>query len=227
MTDEHQLPIGVLELVQHASASFNGCFFLDLPEDILELEGMSGKMTRKFYNMLCKIRCDGRKLHYLEVGSWKGSSLISAMHGNTEHVNFTAVDNWAEFDGPKDEFLKNLASFKLEPTIIESDFLKYTPDKFIDVYLYDGAHDYESQYKAITHMWPYLHNNAIVVIDDWNCEEARMGTMDGFRDVGANLFLDIQLKYDFNSYKHGAYGMPQGFWNGIGVFVVSKTKLNS
>jgi hypothetical protein len=50
--------------------------------EIIEMEGMSGIKTRHFYNNLLN-RTDAR---YLEIGTWKGSSVCSAMCGNQAKV---------------------------------------------------------------------------------------------------------------------------------------------
>jgi hypothetical protein len=60
-------------------------------EDIKQIDGMSGIKTRHFYNNLLSLD-DSR---YLEIGTWKGSSVCSAMFGNTQKV--LCIDNWSEF----------------------------------------------------------------------------------------------------------------------------------
>ena len=74
--------------------------------DIIKMEGMTGTKTRHFYNNLLNFS-DAR---YLEIGSWKGSSVCSAMYGNTSKV--VCIDNWSEFGGPKKEFLVNFEKYK-------------------------------------------------------------------------------------------------------------------
>jgi hypothetical protein len=69
-----------------------------LTDDILSMEGMTGKKTRHFYNNLLNTE-DAR---YLEIGCWKGSSVCSAMYGNKAKI--VCIDNWSEFEGPKTEF---------------------------------------------------------------------------------------------------------------------------
>ena len=69
--------------------------------ELLNMEGMTGKKTRHFYNNLMN-KEDSR---YLEIGTWKGSSVCSAMCGNKAKV--VCIDNWSEFGGPKNEFLQN------------------------------------------------------------------------------------------------------------------------
>ena len=70
-----------------------------IDEDILDMNGMSGKKTRHFYNNLCSME-DAR---YLEIGVWKGSTLCSAMCNN-ENLICLGIDNWSEFGGPKNVF---------------------------------------------------------------------------------------------------------------------------
>ena len=76
-----------------------------ITEEIIEMEGMSGIKTRHFYNNLLN-RADAR---YLEIGTWKGSSVCSAMCGNQAKV--VCIDNWSQFGGPKGEFISKIILF--------------------------------------------------------------------------------------------------------------------
>ena len=122
--------------------------------DIINMEGMSGTKTRHFYNNLLSIP-DAR---YLEIGTWKGSSVCSAMCGNKAKV--TCIDNWSEFGGPKNEFLMNFEKFKgeNEASFIENDC--YSVDVYkltkINMYMYDGNHTNENHYKALLHYYNSL-----------------------------------------------------------------------
>jgi hypothetical protein len=59
------------------------------------MKGYSGKKTRHFYNNLLSIE-DAR---YLEIGTWKGSTLYSAMYGNKAQITY--IDNWSQFGNAK------------------------------------------------------------------------------------------------------------------------------
>jgi hypothetical protein len=92
----------------------------NLPEEILVMRGMSGRKYRLFINNLVRNLKD---TSYLEVGSWTGSTLCSAINENT--VRATAIDNWTGFGGPKAEFMENLAKFKTRQAhvnFVEKDF---------------------------------------------------------------------------------------------------------
>ena len=77
-----------------------------ITNDIINMDGMSRTNTRHFYNNL--LNSDDAR--YLEIGTWKGSSVCSAMCNNQAKV--ICIDNWSEFGGPKSEFLVNFEKFK-------------------------------------------------------------------------------------------------------------------
>ena len=77
-----------------------------LGQDILNMEGMSGKKYRIFINNLIENIADPR---YLEIGVWLGSTLCSAIYDN--NVKALAIDNWSEFDGAE-TFFANISRFK-------------------------------------------------------------------------------------------------------------------
>ena len=217
------------DLVKHVIRCFNraNTFTSKLPAQILQLDGMSGCKTRIFYNELCSLSFPDRRTEYLEVGSWKGSTLCAAMYGN-ENCNGTAIDNWSLFGGPKNEFEQNISSFGFENrlTVFEEDVFTLNVSKLkrADIYLYDGDHSEISHYKGIIRMWPALADNCIIVIDDWNGPDVRKGTIDALNDLGASVIEKFEIMYT-NDGEHTRMDVAaREFWNGIGVFVVSKNK---
>lgn len=218
------------DLVKHVIWSLNqaNTFQKRLPQEVLDISGMSGWKTRTFYNALCSL---DRPLEYFEVGAWKGSTLCSAMYGNPK-VHATVIDNWSEFDGPFREFTDNIKKFALKDRVdvLYEDFSNFVGSKRlskpVDIYLYDGDHSFESHRLAITNMWDVLAEKAIVIVDDWNDADVRRGTAKGFEEVGANIVERFEIRYtsdDTHSPKEISY---QEFWNGIGVFVIDKRILN-
>lgn len=186
---------------------------------ILQLDGMSGNMTRHLYNNICSFKkTDGTPTRYLEIGCWKGSSTTSALHGNT-HLVSTVVDNWSEFDGPKNDFHVNIGPYKGESLqIVEED--SFHPDILqrlahapYDIYLYDGCHLNDSHEKAITRLWDALADTCIILIDDYDWEIVREGTRKGLEAVNANVVYQTSV-----SSPNGR----DGFWNGCGIFLIRK-----
>ena len=135
-----------------------------ITNEIVKMDGMSGTLTRHFYNNLLNTE-DAR---YLEIGTWKGSSVCSAMCNNKAKV--VCIDNWSEFGSPKSEFLVNFEKFKgaNDATFIENDCYKVDVSllpKF-NIYMYDGNHKNESHYKALLHYYNCLDDVFIFIVDD-------------------------------------------------------------
>ena len=91
-----------------------------LSEAVLGMPGMSGRRYRMFINNLAHQVPNAR---YLEVGTWAGSTACAAMEGNK--LAMLCIDDWSQFGGPRDAFLKHIDMFRNEAVqfdFVESDF---------------------------------------------------------------------------------------------------------
>jgi len=108
----------------------------NLIQEVLDLYGMSSPKVRHFLNNICH----GRS--YLEIGTHKGSTLISAMYKNP---NFgIAYDDYREFGNCYDEAKSKIEQFKINAQLIKADGFTHDKGKF-DVIFYDGDHSEESK----------------------------------------------------------------------------------
>jgi hypothetical protein len=191
-----------------------------ITNEIIEMHGMSGKLTRHFYNNLLNTE-DAR---YLEIGTWKGSSVCSAMCGNKAKV--ICIDNWSEFAGPKDEFLVNFNKFKGEndATFIESDCFQVDVSllpKF-NIYMYDGCHKHESHYKALSHYYSCLDDVFIFIVDDWNWKDVRNGTFEAIEKLKLNILYEKEIRLTWDD-SHTTFPESANTWhNGIYIAVLQK-----
>jgi hypothetical protein len=192
-----------------------------ITQDIIDMEGMTGINTRHFYNNLLNMP-DAR---YIEIGTWKGSSVCSAMCGNKAEV--VCIDNWSEFGGPKHEFLYNFEKFKGENNamFIENDCFNVdvsTLSKF-NIYMYDGNHTNESHYNALLHFYNCLDDTFIFIVDDWNWKDVRDGTLRSIEKLNLKNLYSKELRTT-NDDSHPAWGSPeQKRWhNGIYVSILQK-----
>lgn len=184
---------------------------------IKEMDGMTGLKTRHFYNNLLSIP----NARYLEIGTWKGSSVCSAMCGNSATV--LCIDNWSEFGGPKKEFLANFEKYKgnNNATYIEDDCFTIDVDKIgkYNIYMYDGNHSYHSHYKALKYYIKALENEFILIIDDWNWLDIRDATNNSIFDLNLDILWKKEIRLnDTDKTTHDR----NGWWNGIGVFFLKK-----
>jgi hypothetical protein len=217
-----------IQYVKHCATSLLNAYAnkSKLTDEIISMEGMTGSKTRHFYNNL--LDCGFLKT-YLEVGSWKGSSFVSAMYGN--NIEGYSIDDWSEFGGPKEEFhnaigrhLKGRRYAIFDEDCFAFDTAKLKP---IDIYLYDGNHSYESQKKAITHYYDALNELFILVVDDYNWHDVQNGTKDGLDEVGAEVVWEHKIKYNEDNQHTERDTAHREFWNGMYVAVCAKKKYST
>lgn len=189
----------------------------NLTEEVLNMEGMSGKKTRHFYNNLCSLE----KARYLEIGSWKGSSTCSALCNNK--LTCLCIDNWSEFGGPKEEFLQNFNKYKgtNDAQFLERNCWNIETSSIgrFNIYMYDGDHSEQSQYDALVRYYQALDDEFIFLVDDWNFNDVKVGTLRAMVDLKLNILFEKQINTESDD--------PNNDWhNGIGIFVLEKEKLD-
>jgi len=191
-----------------------------LIDEVLNLEGYSGNYTRHFYNNI--VNFEGAK--YLEIGTWKGSTVSSAMYGNNSKI--LCIDNWSQFQGPKNEFLNIFNKYKgdNDADFIESDcFSLDTSDlgKF-NVYMYDGDHSYDSHYKSLTYYINNMDDIFIFIVDDWNWQRVRDGTLKSIQDLGLSILYEKEIRTSSDDSTPPLHEIRKTWWNGIYVAVLKK-----
>jgi len=214
------------ELKEHIDSCFEKADICEskITDEILNMHGMTGTKTRHFYNNLLNID-DAR---YLEIGTWKGSSVCSAMCGNKASV--VCIDNWSEFNStcnPKDEFLKNFTKYKGEnnATFIENHCFNVNIlqlPKF-NMYLYDGSHDKDSHINALLYYYDCLDDIFVFIVDDWNLKDVRDGTYDSFKELQVKVLYEREIKTTTNDTHVSPGSKEQKEWhNGIYVAILQK-----
>jgi protein O-GlcNAc transferase len=107
---------------------------------------------------------------YVEVGSFKGLSLIAAMLGNA--ADFVGIDDFSMGEGSSELIESNLRRYNLSRyTLLEGDAFALLrggalADRRVGVYYYDAAHDYQSQVEGLRRIEPYLAEGALLIVDD-------------------------------------------------------------
>jgi predicted O-methyltransferase YrrM len=159
---------------------------------------------------------------YLEVGSFKGLSLIGAMLGNTGR-RFYAIENFLEFnpDGrARAELEANLARWVLpdRARLLEGDCFDLLRrgaalGEPVGVYFYDGAHGRLPHYLALGVAEPWLADRALVVIDDASWPIVARAT-DRYvaAHPGYRLLFDLAAEHEED---------PR-WWNGVRVYAFER-----
>lgn len=158
---------------------------------------------------------------YLEVGTYMGKSLISAMLNNAPRLTY-AVDHFQDFaETSLEQLHTNLERFALRGrvTLFQEDFQNlFTRQPFcapIGVYFYDGAHDEESQYLGVKLAEPFLADEALVIVDDWRADNSMYWAKAGTARAAAESTNEWKLLYELPARSVGDVGL---WWNGVGIF---------
>jgi len=216
-------------LKQHIETAFEKADIYEskITDHILNMEGMSGKKTRHFYNNLLN-KDDAR---YLEIGTWKGSSVCSAMCGNKATI--VCIDNWSEFGTPDHsgsviiQFMNNFNTYKGENNaeFIQEDCFDVDVSQLpkFNIYLYDGEHSEDSHYRALIHYYNCLDDMFVFIVDDWNWKQVRDGTYDSFKKLNLQVLYEREIRTSDDDTHPPMGSEKQKEWhNGIYVVILQK-----
>lgn len=190
-----------------------------LTPEVLALPGMSSARVRHFLNNVCSLP----HLNYLEIGCWKGSTLVSALYGNQKTVHEAiAIDNWALHpqEPIKDIFLATVHTYLdgYPLRYIEQDcFTINVTNTFknpINVYFYDANHNARSHEKAFTHFNTAFADTFITTVDDWNWDRVQHGTRSAFEKLRYTIMYEREFLTAGND--------PNDWYNGLYIAVISK-----
>jgi predicted O-methyltransferase YrrM len=156
--------------------------------------------------------CLGEGESYVEVGSFKGLSLIAAMLGNTG--DFVGIDDFSLSEGNRPLLEANLRRYGLTGhAILEGDAFELLRrgtlgDRRVGVYYYDAAHDYRSQLRGLRLVEPHLAEDALLIVDDTDWPQVARAMRDYLdRQPRAELLVKVDGK---------DHGQPW-WWEGVQV----------
>lgn len=195
-----------------------------------KIDGMSSENIRYLINEVVKRSVKNGT--YLEVGTYRGCSLLSACLFNRS-TRCIGIDDFSEFDGTKviknglciDKkdnkkiLKKNLQKFRNPKNIefYEEDYEKAIKKIFskepklkIDCYFYDGEHSYENQLNGLQIVLPHLKKKCIIFIDDVNFKEVEKATQDFMK-----MYPEFKSAFKIKTY--GNYS--DDWWNGFQILI--------
>jgi hypothetical protein len=221
-------------------ASFRQYFYnTKLDPSILNMDGMSGMMFRNFINILLS---QPQISSYMEIGCWTGSTAISAMYNNHNIKRHWLIDNWSEWgnNGQTEmAFHKNWNRFikHTPPVVIDKDCFQISPKEHglenVDVYFCDGGNDESNErnaYRSLSHFYDSMSDQFVFIIDDWFCrtptgdvgEKLRNQTQQAISDLNLKVLFELGMPQQNNTMSINGSGDKYGWWNGCGIFVLSK-----
>lgn len=174
-------------------------------DDVIEgVPNLATENVLALLNLAASLLAPGES--FVEVGSYYGASLIGAMRGNDG--DFVAIDRFS-FDVPEVRgrplprasragLEESLARFGADSaTILEGDAFEVIEggalgDRRVGVYYWDGPHDYDGQLRGMRAAEPWLADEALIVVDDYDWEAVAQATHDYVAaDPQAELVVEI------------------------------------
>jgi len=151
-------------------------------EEILEaVPGLAKPNNLALLNVAARFLGEGES--YVEVGTYLGTSLISAMLGNDG--DFVAIDNWSMGDGSREQLEANLERYGFAggPAILEGDAFETLRSRALEgrsvgAYYYDNGHEYEQQLDGMRLVEPYLASPSLLIVDDTDWERVERAVDD-------------------------------------------------
>ena len=184
---------------------------LNLKNALLKIDSMSTYAIGHLVNQICQHLNENQI--YLNIGCWKGFTLISGMIDTSCEV--IGVDNFSQFDGPKKEFYLNFGRYqnKNKHFFFDEDYKIFfknfeKKNKRVSFYYYDGEHSYKNQFENLEIADNFLDEGSVVLIDDINFPEVENGTKDFLNKTSSNYKILKKIK-TVNNHCHPS------FWNGI------------
>jgi predicted O-methyltransferase YrrM len=152
---------------------------------------------------------------YVEVGTYQGGSLISALLNNQARA--VAIDSFEEFQQTNNfrTTQDNLITFGVAERVqlydcnYQTFFAEHRLSVPISVYYYDGAHGYEVQLAGMEAAWPFLAPGALIIVDDYTYPEVTLAV----NQFMANHINDVKFQFMFDPIQ----STDETWWNGCVV----------
>ena len=161
--------------------------------------------------------CEHPNTQYLEIGSWKGSTLCFAMNENNV---FFGIDNFSQFGNVRNIFYENFNKFKGKNShFIESDCFQLNLNSLnytFNVFFFDGDHTFEAHTRSLVYFYEVLDNEFVFIVDDWNWETVREATLKSIELCNLKIVYKKEILTDENTHD------KEYFWNGVCIFILIK-----
>lgn len=198
-------------------------------------EGMSSpKVRHLFNNLLDKDLCKKYGIfnrNYLEIGTWKGSTAVSALYKNSLD-NYWLIDNYSQFAGgsfgnPYERLVDNFKVYlNSTPNTVQEDSFSVDCGSHniqdINFYFYDGEHSEASQRNAITYYIDAMADEFVLIVDDYDGDNPKVGTMSALNQLVSENKIEIKYSRHLSTAGIVNYSHPDSWYVGIFIAVIKK-----
>lgn len=194
-------------------------------------DGFSGQKILQTLQALCRLYATEPDACYLEVGVYRGLTLLNSAQAAPELPCY-GIDNFKFFDieqknqsiieQRREELsLQNVYLINADYEEAITHLASHIGERKVAIYWIDGPHDYRSQLMCLALIKPYLHPQAVILIDDCNYAHVRQANHDF-------LITNPEFKLLYESYTKAhplnmtdaqKEAAQQGWWDGINIMV--------
>jgi hypothetical protein len=187
----------------------------------IDIPGLTSSRIQKLLNGLAS-----QSKVYLEIGAYLGATTAAALANNK--LDAYVIDMWEQDLHPvrddltlppnsQAEFEKNIAPYIGDNNvhIINEDMYEVDTSAIseVDLFFYDGPHEYEHIYKTVIRYRDCFAKQAILVFDDANWTDTVMAADQAVKDGGLTPIYSKKILNSIESQKD--------WWNGIYIIVVA------
>lgn len=196
-----------------------------IDKEILDIKGFATGTMRRMFSNLCHLPKSDPV--YCEVGLYCGATFCSAINNNPSLTAIGYEDFSQDFSATniRGQLEANVEQFKAgakSVTVIDGDFFKAEafPDMPpVDLFYYDGKHDYEFQRQALLHICDSLADLSLIIVDDFSWSSAREGTRDALTELKDKLRVEKEWIMVGSKPQDDAI-----YHNGLAIFLCEKIK---
>ncbi len=146
-----------------------------------EVDGLARANNLALLNCACGLLAPGES--YVEVGTYKGASLVGALSGND--AGAVAIDSFTFRDGTRAGLERTLEKHGLRErvTVLEGDAFDLLGgpalgDKRVGAFYWDAAHDRSAVTAGLRIAEPWLAPGALLIVDDSDWDRVALGIDD-------------------------------------------------
>jgi predicted O-methyltransferase YrrM len=184
-----------------------------LPPDLLNMDGYSSPLQRLLLNRLCRGIANCR---YVEVGVFKGATLLSAAYGSRAG-QFVGIDNFEQGTQQEAERnVRNIATSQGNVHLLQGDFFALEELPACNVFFFD-ANDGKDTRSALSllRMKDALEDPFVMIVDNWSNRCVRSNVQASMAQLGWEAFAAYQLLSDDDCH-------IDQWWSGWCIAVVQK-----
>lgn len=85
-----------------------------------------------------------------------------------------------------------------------------------------GPHDPQDQYDGLYNAYPCLDHEFVFIVDDWNWEKVRRGTMNAITDIGLVVVKSIEVRTSDDDSHPEINGKNSDWHNGYFLAILRK-----